>query len=148
MIQVEQFYKEDAQELKESESINLLVTLPTDNKINVFQIYEQYPNNFTMFYNDQVKFCGGVVDIWNGMGEMWMILNKDLDGCKFEIIRTIRYEVDNLFDTQYHRLQATIDCANDAAIRFVEWLGFKREGVLRKYSHDRKDYYMYARVKE
>jgi len=44
------------------------------------------------------------------------------------------------------RIQASV-CASDVrANRYAQWLGFEKEGIMRKYGPDGTDYIRYARV--
>lgn len=47
---------------------------------------------------------------------------------------------------RYWRIQATVDEDHEAAIRFIEFLGFQNEGRLHKYGPDGSNHFMYARV--
>lgn len=45
------------------------------------------------------------------------------------------------------RVQATTHRQFERGRRFLEWLGFEREGVLRNYGPDGSDHIIYARIK-
>ena len=50
-------------------------------------------------------------------------------------------------DNNLFRLQASV-CLNDKkALRFIKWLRFKEEGIMRKFGPDGVDYMRYAWVK-
>lgn len=102
---------------------------------------------YTLFEEDVVLGIGGVHNIWNGVGEAWLLLGKEA----FARPRTVARHTVNMFDHmqeeyKYQRIQASIAVKDAKAKRFAEWLGFQNEGIMRKYGPDGSDYYRYARV--
>ena len=102
---------------------------------------------YTLFEEDVVLGIGGVHNIWNGVGEAWLLLGKEA----FARPRTVARHTVNMFDHmqeehKYQRIQASIAVNDAKAKRFAEWLGFQNEGIMRKYGPDGSDYYRYARV--
>jgi RimJ/RimL family protein N-acetyltransferase len=49
-------------------------------------------------------------------------------------------------DASLKRIQASVHTNDQQAIRYVEWLGFENEGLMKKYGPDGSDYYRFARV--
>jgi RimJ/RimL family protein N-acetyltransferase len=47
-----------------------------------------------------------------------------------------------------HRIHVTVLASNTKAIRWIENISFTREGVLKKYTFDKKDMIMYSRLKK
>ena len=45
-----------------------------------------------------------------------------------------------------HRLHVTVSAQNVRAVKWIEHIYFKREGVLKKYSFNKKDMIMYSRL--
>lgn len=102
---------------------------------------------YTLFEEDVVLGIGGVHNIWNGVGEAWLLLGKEA----FARPRTVARHTVNMFDHmqeeyKYQRIQASIAVKDGKAKRFAEWLGFQNEGIMRKYGPDGSDYYRYAKV--
>jgi len=61
--------------------------------------------------------------------------------------RVITQELDRIIkEHNFKRVQSVIEPGDDRAIKFIEWLGFEREGLLRKYMPPEKDMLMYARI--
>mgnify|MGYP003671506105 CR=1 FL=1 len=44
------------------------------------------------------------------------------------------------------RLQIVVDVNREKAVQWADFLGFKREGVMKRYGPEGHDYYMYARI--
>lgn len=112
------------------------------------EIHEKDETALTAMYGDDVFACGGVTTRWKGTGEVWTLnspIVKDYPLLFHKLmlrwLETIR---------KYHglrRIQAVVEADNDTYVKWIELLGFKREGLLRKY-YDGKDFYMYAKVEE
>lgn len=103
---------------------------------------------YSVFDGDSLVFCGGVVIQWDRVGECWIICNNTIK----KYIREICFYSDNyleriIIDSHLHRVQATVPARWIQGVRFLERLGFHREGTLRKYSSAGEDYYMYSRVR-
>jgi len=97
--------------------------------------------------NGNPVFCCGAVELWDGMAEAWFITGKDAVKHPVSIMKTTMFLIaDTIGKLNLHRLQATIEADNETAVRFVEGLAFKREGLMRKFGPDGKDYYLYARI--
>ncbi|MAL84462.1 MAG: hypothetical protein CMF11_09030 [Idiomarina sp.] len=102
---------------------------------------------YTLFEEDVVLGIGGVHNIWQGVGEAWLLLGKEA----FARPITVARHTCNMFDHmqeeyKYQRIQASIAVKDVKAKRFAEWLDFENEGIMRKYGPDGSDYYRYARV--
>lgn len=87
----------------------------------------------------------GVAKINNNTCEVGIIL----DECSKRYTREIYfYAFQFLNDLQLHyaRIQTTVRTDWSTAIKFMERLGFKREGLMKKFTAE-NDFYLYARVK-
>jgi hypothetical protein len=97
----------------------------------------------------KVVGVGGVIPMWDGVGEGWFILTKDVLNCKVEIILVIHKIMKRMFeDLKLWRLQAHTRVDFPKAIELLEHLGFKREGRMSMYLPDKSDAYLYSRVIE
>lgn len=103
---------------------------------------------YSVFDGDSLVFCGGVVIQWDGVGEGWLICNCDVK----RYVREVYFYSDNyleriIIDSHLHRVQATVPVHWGQGVRFLERLGFYREGLLRNYGPDKEDYYMFSRIR-
>ncbi|QDP62514.1 MAG: hypothetical protein Unbinned5079contig1000_41 [Prokaryotic dsDNA virus sp.] len=102
---------------------------------------------YTGMDKDVILAIGGVHQMWNGVGEAWILVAKE----GYKIPKTIAKYTDYLFQHiqethELSRIQASV-CASDVrANRYAQWLGFEKEGIMRKYGPDGTDYIRYARV--
>jgi len=94
------------------------------------------------------KFVGaaGICQIWEGMGEAWLIASDRVKQNGLVFARAVRRGLLSIINTRnYHRVQTTVDNSFPEAIRFIEFLGFQKEGLMKAYSADKKDYWMYSK---
>ena len=88
--------------------------------------------------------CGCIIR-WRGVGEIWLKLVRvsQLKSLIKELRRLLQLGAKK-FDIR--RLHAFVDADFDKGIRFIEFLGFEREGLLKRFSYYGKDQYIYARL--
>jgi hypothetical protein len=138
--QLEPFKAEHILDMKLAERSQIIFMIP-----GLLDAYETLEGSHTFRHEGRIFACGGVLKLWEGMGEAWFVLADDIDLPVFSVCAIVKDYVDSLIGTKYRRLQATIKCDDDKAIRFIEWLGFEREGFMRQYGVEGADYYIYAR---
>ena len=102
----------------------------------------------TAFLNLQPVACFGFVPIWPGVGESWLIADDKARtkpigltkmGQVFFDILQISYEL--------HRVQIAVRTSDTRAHKWALFLGFKEEGIMRRYGPDGADHYIMARCK-
>lgn len=103
---------------------------------------------FTGMDGDHVIAISGVNIMWPGCGEAWVLLSKDFKDHGFWIHRKVS-ALFNWIIMEYNleRVQAVVLYNHAAAIKWVERLGFMREGLMQKYYRG-QDFWRYARVIE
>lgn len=135
------FKAEDINQMEIHDKNSTIFRIP-----HLLQVYESLGTSFTYLDNDKVQASGGVVGLWAGMGEVWFVLSDDEDKPTKTICSIVKKFIDGLYEEGFYRLQATIKADNEKAIRFIEWLGFEREALMKKYGIEGADYYLYARI--
>lgn len=109
------------------------------------EVYGQGPA-YTALVDGQPVCIAGVTPLWSGVGEAWALMAHGFEKYKLFVHRAVTYILnDIIINNDLKRVQASADCANDKAIRWLEHLGFENEGVMRKYYRD-MDYFRFARV--
>ena len=90
---------------------------------------------------------GGIVPVVAGVGEMWAYYTDTIKARPRLLVDASRWLIDE-FENElgYHRLQVAIDCQDKKALRFVEFLGFEGEGVMKSYGINKEDHYRLGRV--
>lgn len=112
---------------------------------HLFEVYEQLGSSFTFYEKGKIYAVGGVIKFWEGAGEAWFVLSDEMDLPVYSLCATIKHHLDELLKYDFKRIQATVKHDDEKALRFIEWLGFEREGLLKQFGIEGADYYMYAR---
>ena len=102
---------------------------------------------FTLL-DDNVPICsGGVVPTWLGNAQGWVISSKRIFRNKVKASRLIKQRTDLLCaNNKIWRLQTAVKADFKIGIRFAEFLGFNKEGLMVGYGPDKTDYYLMARI--
>ena len=105
---------------------------------------------YAAIFEGHIVGVGGLAIHWEGVAEVWMILTAD---CKKKglygivALYAIQNKMDELIEeNNIWRAQATVRTDFPKAIEMIEFFGFQREGLLRKYFPDKCDGYRYARL--
>jgi len=105
------------------------------------------PCAWTGLHQGKPIICAGVFHIAPHIGEAWSVISSDLTQLnKSVIIRFVKEVKAGLDRLEYKRIQANTEESFIEARRFLEFLGFKEEGIMRAYSPDGQDSVMYGRV--
>jgi hypothetical protein len=100
----------------------------------------------TILLNDSPIAVLCISIAWNGVGEAWSVTTDGIEIQPFAFVRTVKNLIaQQIIDHGLHRVQMTVRDDYEAGNRFAQFLGFKSEGVLKKYGPDGADYRMYAR---
>lgn len=127
------------------DKINLLFEFSQSAKNN-YQ-HEELVIGYTGIEDDTILACGGVHKMWDGVGEAWLLVSKE----GYEKPKTVGKYTQYIFQhiLEEHglfRIQASVSAIDSRANRYAEWLGFEKEGIMKKYAPDGSDYIRYARV--
>jgi len=92
---------------------------------------------------DTVVACGGVREMWEGVGEAWLLLGEGTVGHEIGVCKEI---LKKLHEVKFHRVQAHARVDFPIAHTFLHRLGFKEEGYMKMYYPDKCDAILYART--
>jgi len=93
----------------------------------------------------KIMACAGIRVLWPGVGEAWAIFSDEVEKYPKEAyVLVAHFALQLIKDFGLKRLQAYCDTDNPLAVKYLENLGFKREGLLRKYARDGKDQFIYS----
>lgn len=102
----------------------------------------------TLILDGKVAGVVGMAVAWPGVADAWTLLSKaacahpmELHHCVSKIIRSYTKMLGVV------RLSAASRASNAQGQRWLKALGFKPEGLMRKYGPDGSDWYLYARVR-
>ena len=97
---------------------------------------------FTYFLNDKPVFACGIVPLWQGVAEAWVLAGKNIFDIKILAAKTIK-ELQDQTCKKYKikRLQTSVKADFERGLRFATWCGFEIEGLKKQYGPDGSDYY-------
>ena len=102
---------------------------------------------FTLLDNNVPVCSGGVIPTWLGNAQGWVISSKRIFRNKIKAARLIKERTDLLCaNNKIWRLQTAVKADFKIGIRFAEFLGFNKEGLMVGYGPDKTDYYLMARI--
>ncbi len=90
--------------------------------------------------------CGGVVEHWKGVGEIWMYPTKAILARKNELVAICKAFLAEIKKEGYWRGEALVNTKHVEHYRFAKAFLFKVEGKQRKKAPDGSDCYMMARI--
>ena len=102
---------------------------------------------FTLLDNNVPICSGGIIPTWLGNAQGWVISSKRIFRNKIKASRLIKQRTDLLCaNNKIWRLQTAVKADFKIGIRFAEFLGFNKEGLMVGYGPDKTDYYLMARI--
>lgn len=134
----------------EPEHIYKLRLRDEEEDVRNLKIYENITGPaVTILINNKPIACGGVhiFDTNRGVGEAWVVCDRNINKYIkpfFEISAGFLNEVIKTYGLR--RLQARVVVDFELGVQYVEHLGFKREGTMKKFGPDGDDFYMYGRT--
>ena len=103
--------------------------------------------SFTGIANKKFVCCFGLVKIWDGNYECWLLPSSDVGKNKFAFHRAaLRFFTYAAKKLKIHRMQMIVLISNDIAYKWAQKCYFIQEGLLRKYGPDKSDYFMMSRI--
>ena len=104
-------------------------------------------DSWTGFYLGQPIACGGIQRMWEGVAEVWIIIQHGKNRHKFFMLKNIKNKLEETIKLRnYKRVQSTVRADFEEGIKFAEWFGMTSEGLMKHYGPDGKDYIRLARI--
>ena len=109
--------------------------------------YSQPGNAFTMFVDGKPAFSFGLVILWQGVAEGWVMASQNIFDIKFLAAKTMKELTEEMCKrNKIKRLQTSVKAEFKQGVRFATWLGLEIEGLKKNYGPDGSDYYQLARI--
>ena len=109
--------------------------------------YSTKGNAYTMFMNDKPVFAIGIVILWDGVAEGWVMASQNIFEMKFLAAKTMKELTDDMCKkNKIKRLQTSVKADFKLGVRFATWLGLEVEGLKKKYGPDGSDYYQLGKI--
>lgn len=103
--------------------------------------------SYSLFVDDKIIGCGGVILFGYNRGECWMLVSSEIKKYKKTVFKAVKEHLDLIVKTNnLRRLQTVVVADYEDGKKFIERLGFKPEGLLKKYGPNGEDFLMYART--
>lgn len=91
---------------------------------------------------------GGIIPVWRGVAIGWLLTACEIERFKLFFHKTIVKMLDRAIrELSLHRIDVSVLAEHKTSIKWLERLGFKNEGLMRKFDSMGNDYYRYALVK-
>ena len=104
-------------------------------------------DGYTALVNDKIIMVGGILPIWEGVGEAWAFITHDAKDNLIESYRCIRDMFDTMIKEKHlRRVQASALADFSQGQNMLEHLGFEYEGCLRQHSTEGIDMYIYGKL--
>lgn len=103
----------------------------------------------TALVNGKIVGCGGIDLMWPGVGEVWVMLSYEVDKYPIRAYEVIRDGLEKLIeDNDLWRVQAWGRIGFAKSHTLFRHLGFRPEGIAKKYAPDGVDCILYAKVND
>ena len=103
--------------------------------------------SYTLLCDNQPILGGGIYPLWNGVAEGWVLSSKRVFDYKIKSASAIKKRLDLLCtNNKIWRLQTSVKEEFKTGVRFAEWLGLKKEGLMTMYGPDKTNYYRMAKI--
>ena len=104
--------------------------------------YSKKGQAFTYISDGKPIFACGIVQLWDGVAEAWVLGSRNIFDIKILAAKTIKeLQDDTCKKHKIRRLQTSVKANFDRGLRFATWCGFEIEGLKKKYGPDGSDYY-------
>jgi hypothetical protein len=104
-------------------------------------------NAITALLHGRPVACFGAVDVWNGVAEMWLLIEDRGRSYGKTLTRAaIGYRDFIVIAKNLHRLQITVNCDDNRAVRWGQAIGFEIESTMKAYGPTGSDYYLMRRI--
>ena len=106
---------------------------------------------YTGFYFGKPVVSFGLLNMFPGVAEAWLIPSKELNNIKVAL--PFHRATKAFFDNAFHlfnlrRIECTVDVTNKDALKWIETMLFTKDGIKQKFGPDGHDYAMYSRLKQ
>ena len=103
--------------------------------------------SYTLLVDNNIILAGGIIPFWDGVCEGWVMSSKRVFDYKIKSAASVKKRLDLLCtNNKIWRLQTSVKEDFKTGIRFAEWLGLKKEGLMTMYGPDKTNYYRMAKI--
>jgi len=97
-------------------------------------------------YEEVISILGGSI-VWPGVMYAWALISEDVKKVPLSFHKAVKSVIEVYAGKEeLYRMQLDVKSDYSSGCKWVESLGFKKEGLMRKYGPDGSDYNLYARI--
>ena len=105
--------------------------------------------SFTLLINNNIVLAGGIIPLWHGVAEGWVMCSQRVSDHKITAAASVKKRLDYLcLNNKIRRLQTAVKEEFLTGVRFAEWLGLQKEGLMKYYGLDQTNYWRMAKYYE
>ena len=105
--------------------------------------------SFTLLKDETPIVAGRVIPMWQGVAEGWVLSSNKISDYKIKAAGSIKKRLDYICNNNnIQRLQTAVKAEFLTGVRFAEWLGLTKEGLMKKYGLDGSDYWRMVKIYE
>ena len=105
--------------------------------------------SYTLLADNNIILAGGIIPIWDGVAEGWVMSSKRVFDHKIRAASAVKKRLDYLcINNKIRRLQTAVKEEFLTGVRFAEWLGLQKEGLMKYYGLDQTNYWRMAKYYE
>lgn len=122
-----------------------LKSTPFHDSVDIAKKYVAYGPSVSLFLEDTLVACIGIVLSSTGVGAAWARVTDEVEKCPLQFTRYVHRFIENAAE-EFHlrRIEVLVDKKFYKSINWLLFLGFEREGLLRKVNPDGSDSYIMA----
>lgn len=123
------------------------ITESLDNPLEIARQYAKAGPAWTAFWDGTPAFCAGVILLWRGLGEGWVLSSDLVAQHPFAFHRAIRKHLEEVIrEHKLRRVQVAIPETHTTSCRWILRLGFLYESSMPKYGPMGDTYHRFARL--
>jgi RimJ/RimL family protein N-acetyltransferase len=101
----------------------------------------------TAYLYGQPVACFGYSVIWTGVAEMWLYVDEKARKYGKTITRAgLVFSDYATISANLHRLQISVECDDERAVRWGQALGFEIEGRMRRFGPNQADFFIMSKI--
>jgi len=138
-------FKPDHVDIMDLRPEELMGTSKQEAKKRIVEIALQSAQAVTYTYDGRIIAVMGFIFVWQGVLQGWIVPTIHVRSVPVSFAKTVKRYIEVIAETfKCHRFQ-TGSFDDEFHSRWMEWLGFEKEGVSKKFTPDKKNYVNYAR---
>lgn len=121
-----------------------MLGLPVEITKTMAEAFAAHPS-FTGTWEGRPIGCGGIVRLWPGLGQAWVIRQADLHECRVSFHKAVREELVKIaYVLELRRVEAMVNAMWPEAIKWIEHLSFHRENTKALWGPGGETYHEYV----